>query len=93
MVNVEWCHPCNQPECRMAMHDCEHGRKAMEREAKKCEPGTTSEPAHEFDWSWTDEDPGTCAKCGEPFELVRPGKSQPTCACWSPLPEEGWDNE
>lgn len=28
------------------------------------------------------EDPGTCTRCGEPFELVRPGKAQPTCACW-----------
>ena len=31
---------------------------------------------------WMDEDPGTCTECGEPFELVRPGKSQPTCDCW-----------
>lgn len=29
-----------------------------------------------------DEDPGRCERCGEPFELVRPGKSQPTCECW-----------
>jgi hypothetical protein len=29
-----------------------------------------------------DEDPGTCTKCGQRFQLVRPGKSQPTCSCW-----------
>jgi len=29
-----------------------------------------------------DEDPGRCAICGKPFELVRPGKSQPTCSCY-----------
>lgn len=29
-----------------------------------------------------EEDPGRCARCGEPFELIRPGKSQPTCRCW-----------
>jgi hypothetical protein len=28
-----------------------------------------------------DEDPGTCIDCGAPCELVRPGKSQLTCAC------------
>jgi hypothetical protein len=27
------------------------------------------------------EDPGTCAECGKAYELVRPGKSQPTCEC------------
>ena len=27
------------------------------------------------------EDLGTCLKCGEPYQLVRPGKSQPTCVC------------
>jgi hypothetical protein len=32
--------------------------------------------------AFVDEDPGTCTKCGAPFELVRPGKSQPTCRCW-----------
>jgi hypothetical protein len=34
-------------------------------------------------YAWANEDPGTCVKCGEPFELVRPGKSQPTCDCWN----------
>lgn len=28
------------------------------------------------------EDPGECGSCNQPFELVRPGKSQPTCGCW-----------
>ncbi len=28
-----------------------------------------------------DEDPGTCPDCGRPWEIVRPGKSQPTCDC------------
>lgn len=30
---------------------------------------------------WTDEDPGNCIHCGQAYELVRPGKSQPTCTC------------
>lgn len=25
--------------------------------------------------------PGRCAECSEPYEWVRPGKSQPTCDC------------
>lgn len=29
-----------------------------------------------------DEDPGACMICEMPMELVRPGKSQPTCTCW-----------
>jgi hypothetical protein len=29
-----------------------------------------------------DEDPGECSLCEQPMELVRPGKSQPTCDCW-----------
>lgn len=33
--------------------------------------------------NWDDEDPGTCPMCNAPFELVRPGKSQPTCGCQS----------
>lgn len=28
------------------------------------------------------EDPGYCTDCKAPFEMVRPGKSQPTCTCW-----------
>jgi hypothetical protein len=32
--------------------------------------------------NWEDEDPGLCRRCGQPWELVRPGKSQPTCGCW-----------
>jgi len=38
---------------------------------------------------WWDEDPGTCADCGEPYELVRPGKSQPTCTCHETCPAHG----
>lgn len=36
-----------------------------------------------------DEDPGTCPDCGEAFELVRPGKSQPTCDCANICPDCG----
>lgn len=32
-------------------------------------------------YDWTDEDPGSCVTCGQPWELLRPGKSQPTCDC------------
>lgn len=28
-----------------------------------------------------DEDPGYCPSCGAPWEIVRPGKSQPICGC------------
>lgn len=28
-----------------------------------------------------DEDPGACSVCGKEYEIVRPGKSQPTCDC------------
>lgn len=28
-----------------------------------------------------EEDPGYCEECKTPFELIRPGKSQPTCEC------------
>ena len=28
-----------------------------------------------------EEDPIECITCGKPWELVRPGKSQPTCEC------------
>ena len=34
-----------------------------------------------------DEDPGACADCGAPHELVRPGKTQPTCECGTSQPE------
>lgn len=27
------------------------------------------------------EDPGACPYCGESFQIVRPGKSQPNCDC------------
>ena len=27
------------------------------------------------------EDPGTCVVCGKEYEIVRPGKEQPTCDC------------
>ena len=29
-----------------------------------------------------DEDPGHCPHCGEPYEIVWPGKSQPRCDCY-----------
>ena len=29
-----------------------------------------------------EEDPGTCIHCGKTFQLIRPGKSQPTCDCY-----------
>jgi Domain of unknown function (DUF5664) len=35
MVNVEWCHDCNQPECRKACNQCEHFRKLYPAEAAK----------------------------------------------------------
>ena len=28
-----------------------------------------------------EQDPGTCSECNEPFEHVRPGKTQATCDC------------
>jgi len=37
-------------------------------------------PECSLDW----DDPGVCTECQAPFELVRPGKSQPTCECWNP---------
>ncbi len=36
-----------------------------------------------------DEDPGNCIHCGEPFELLRPGKGQPTCNCYNYCYEHG----
>lgn len=36
-----------------------------------------------------DEDPGCCEVCGAPRELVRPGKSQPTCDCHLKCPRCG----
>ena len=38
---------------------------------------------------WTEEDPGSCPYCNEPWELVRPGKSQPVCECQDYCPEHG----
>ncbi len=35
----------------------------------------------DLNFSWADEDPGTCSRCGTPHEWVRPGKTQPTCDC------------
>lgn len=35
----------------------------------------------DLEFSWADEDPGSCAWCGTTYEHVRPGKSQPTCDC------------
>lgn len=32
-----------------------------------------------------EEDAGYCVQCDEPYELVRPGKSQPTCDCYEPI--------
>ena len=48
----------------------------------------TGKPS-EKPWSWTDEDPGTCPECGEAWELVRPGKSQPVCDCQDKCPDCG----
>lgn len=30
---------------------------------------------------WSGDDPGECPFCGDPWEIVRPGKSQATCDC------------
>lgn len=38
-----------------------------------------------YDWG----DPGTCPECAEPWEWVRPGKSQPVCDCWQNCPTHG----
>lgn len=35
------------------------------------------------------EDPGTCPHCGEPWQWVRPGKSQPVCDCHESCPYHG----
>jgi len=34
-------------------------------------------------------DPGTCSDCGEKWEWVRPGKSQPICDCHETCPIHG----
>ena len=39
------------------------------------------EPAAPLTFDPLDEDPGECPICQKPWELVRPGKSQPTCDC------------
>ena len=38
---------------------------------------------------WWMEDPGSCEDCGESYEWVRPGKSQPTCRCDAICPTHG----
>ena len=38
---------------------------------------------------WMDEDSGSCPLCGEKWELVRPGKSQPVCECQDYCSEHG----
>ena len=43
----------------------------------------------ELDFDWTKEDPGNCYICGDEWELVRPGKSQPTCDCQDKCPDCG----
>jgi hypothetical protein len=40
-----------------------------------------SDAQPELDMKSTQEDPGVCPECDAPWELVRPGKSQPTCTC------------
>lgn len=35
----------------------------------------------ELDEEALEEDPGFCGVCGKEYEVVRPGKSQPTCDC------------
>lgn len=47
-----------------------------------CGVGIQETPFPDLDMDWANEDPGECARCGHPFEWVRPGKSQPTCDCW-----------
>lgn len=48
-------------------------------------PGDGSEPfplgQEDPAKTWLEEDPGWCLQCQKPYELVRPGKSQPTCDC------------
>jgi len=34
-------------------------------------------------------DPGKCNECGEPYQWVRPGKSQSMCDCWQRCPQHG----
>lgn len=45
-----------------------------------CQHGLFAPPCPEC-WPVDDDDPGSCGYCGQPMELVRPGKSQPTCEC------------
>lgn len=54
------------------------GSVTVQRLMRKCSTCGDVQYADD-DWG----DPGTCADCGAPFEWVRPGKSQPTCACWT----------
>ncbi len=37
-----------------------------------------------------EEDPGSCPYCGEEYELVRPGKSQPVCDCQDTVTIQKW---
>jgi hypothetical protein len=41
-----------------------------------------SEPIVEINLN---DDPGHCPYCNAEFEMVRPGKSQPTCTCQDPV--------
>ena len=50
-------------------------------ESQKRLDGSISKTVEVSDADWMNEDPGICAHCGKPWELVRPGKSQPTCEC------------
>lgn len=43
MVNVPWCHFCNEPECGKVFGDCEHGRRVMARQAAASEHRERSE--------------------------------------------------
>ena len=60
------------------------GVKAIIVGAKVADP---SNPADEEDWPEDDwGDPGHCPECGQAWEHVRPGKSQPTCRCAEKCP-------
>jgi hypothetical protein len=54
---------------------------------KEAAMGQTSDTdfrsGHTVERDWMDEDPGNCCYCGKAFEMVRPGKSQETCECYT----------
>jgi hypothetical protein len=68
-IRINWRASGDAREIAARLHELAN---AMEMEARDAD-------------DWTFEDPGTCSRCGEPFDLVRPGKSQPTCECWETI--------